>query len=111
LWWGGSSQDGWGITINQQYRTLFALWYTYDSAGSATWFVIPGGSWTAANIFTGTAYRPAGPAWLGVPYDASRHSVQPVGSVTFTFSDLGTGLMTYTIDGTSGSNPIVRLPF
>ncbi len=111
LWWGGASQDGWGVTINQQYRTLFALWYTYDSDGRATWFVIPGGSWTAANVFTGTAYRPAGPAWLGVPYDASRHSVQPVGSVTFTFSDLGTGLMTYTIDGTSGSNPIVRIPF
>ena len=49
-----------------------------------------GGSWTAANVFTGTAFRPTGPAWLGVPYDVSRHSVQPVGSVTFTFSDIGT---------------------
>jgi len=111
LWWGGSSQDGWGVTINQQYRTLFSLWYTYDRDGRATWFVIPGGSWTAANVFTGTAYRPAGPAWLGVPYDVSRHAVQPVGSVTFTFSDVDAGVMTYTIDGVSGSNPIVRIPF
>jgi photosystem II stability/assembly factor-like uncharacterized protein len=111
LWWGGTSQDGWGITINQQYRTLFSLWYTYERDGKATWFVIPGGTWTAANVFTGTAYRPAGPAWLGVPYDVTRHSVQPVGSVTFTFSDLNTATMSYTIDGVSGSTPIVRIPF
>ena len=111
LWWGGTSQNGWGVTINQQYRTIFALWYTYDGNGRAIWYVIPGGSWTAANVFTGTAYRTTGPQWVGVAYDVSRHTIQPVGSVTFTFTDLSHGTMSYTIDNVSGTNPIVRLAF
>ena len=40
LWWGGTAQNGWGVTINQQYRTLFSLWYTYDRNGRPTWFVM-----------------------------------------------------------------------
>ncbi len=111
LWWGGTAQNGWGVTINQQYRTLFCLWYTYDIAGRPTWFVVPSGSWTAANVYTGTAYRASGPPWIGVPYDASRHSLAPVGSVTFTFGDANNAVMGYTIDGVSGTNALTRVPF
>ena len=111
LWWGGTAQDGWGVVINQQYRTLFSIWYTYDRDGRATWYVIPGGSWTAANVFTGTAYRTTGPQWLGTAYDPARHTIQPAGTVTFTFHDLGAATMSYSIDGVSGSNALTRLPF
>ena len=55
-----TAQNGWGVAINQQYRTLFSVWYTYDAAGRTIWYVIPGGTWTAANTFTGTAYRTTG---------------------------------------------------
>jgi hypothetical protein len=111
LWWGGTSQNGWGVAINQQYRTLFAVWYTYDINGKTTWYVVPGGSWTATNVYTGTAYRTSGSAWLGVPFNASSISVQSVGSVTFTFNDASNGVMSYTIDGVPGSKPITRQPF
>jgi hypothetical protein len=111
LWWGGTAQNGWGLVVNQQYRTLFLLWYTYERDGRPTWFVVSSGTWTAANVYTGTAYRASGPPWIGVPYDASRHSVQPVGSVTVTFGDIGNAVMTYTIDGVSGGNALVRVPF
>jgi len=111
LWWGGTSQNGWGVAINQQYRTLFAVWYTYDANGRTVWYVIPGGSWTAANVYTGTAYRTNGSAWLGRPYDAAALHVQPVGSVTFTFTDANNAVMTYDVDGVTGSKPIVRQPF
>ncbi len=111
LWWGGNAQNGWGVAINQQYRTLFSVWYTYDTSGKTVWYVIPGGSWTAANVFTGTAYRTTGSPWAGAAYNLAALIAQPVGTVTFTFNDLNNAVMSYTIDGVSGSKPIVRQPF
>ena len=69
------------------------------------------GTWTAANTYTANAYRASGPPWLGVPYDATRHSTTPVGTVTFTFTDAQNAAMSYTIDGVSGTNALTRLPF
>ena len=111
LWWGGKSQDGWGVAINQQYRTLFSIWYTYDTAGKTVWYVIPGGTWTSTNVFTGTAYRTTSSSWLGASYNAGAFAANPVGSVTFTFGDANNAVMTYTVDGASGSKPVARQPF
>jgi len=111
LWWGGDSQDGWGVAINQQYRTLFSVWYTYDASGRTVWYVVPGGSWTSANTYTGTAYRVTGSPWIGAAFDASATKGQAVGSVTFAFTDLNHAVMTYTIDGLTQSKPITRQTF
>jgi hypothetical protein len=111
LWWGGTAQNGWGVAINQQSRTLFSVWYTYDSAGKTTWYVIPGGTWTAANTFTGTVYRTSGSAWLGTAYNAAALNALPVGTATFNFTDIGNATMSYTVDGVTGSKPLVRQPF
>jgi hypothetical protein len=111
LWWGGKSQDGWGIAINQQYRTLFAVWYTYDRAGKPVWYYVPGGQWTSEAVFTGKAYRASGSAWLGKPYDPSAFHADAAGSVTLSFTDLSHGVMTYTLDGVTQSKPIERQPF
>lgn len=111
LWWGGTQQNGWGVAINQQYRSLFSVWYTYDAAGRTTWYVVSGGSWTSATTFTGTAYRTSGSAWLGAPYDPAAFSLQPVGSITFRFVDRDNAFMTYTIDGITQTKPITRQPF
>ena len=111
LWWGGDSQNGWGVAINQQYRTLFCVWYTYDTNGAPAWFVVPGGQWTNASTFTGTAYRTAGSPWLGHVYDPSALRSSAAGSVTFSFTDLNHAVMTYTIDGVTQSKPITRQPF
>lgn len=111
LWWGGASQNGWGIAISQQYRSLFAVWYTYDQAGRTVWYVIPGGDWTAANTFRGTAYRTTSSSWLGGSYNAAAFNAQPVGSVSFTFNDINNAVMSYTIDGLTQSKPITRQGF
>jgi hypothetical protein len=111
LWWGGASQNGWGIAINQQYRTLFCVWYTYDANGRTVWYVIPGGNWSAANVFTGTAYRTSSSAWLGKPYDPASFTPRPVGSVTLTFTDSSNGFMAYSVDGVTGAKPVTRQPF
>ena len=111
LWWGGTAQNGWGVAINQQYRTLFSVWYTYDTAGKTVWFVIPGGAWTAANTYSGAAYRVTSSQWLGVPYNPAAVNVQPVGNVTFTFTDINNAVMTYTVDGVTQTRNLVRQPF
>ena len=111
LWWGGTAQNGWGVAINQQYRTIFAVWYTYDQTGKTVWYVVPAGTWTAANAYTGTAYRTTGSPWIGAPYNPNALNAQPVGTVTFSFTDLNNAVMSYTIDGVSGSKPITRQPF
>jgi hypothetical protein len=36
LWWAGIAQNGWGIALQQQFASLFGLWFTYDAAGKAT---------------------------------------------------------------------------
>jgi photosystem II stability/assembly factor-like uncharacterized protein len=111
LWWAGIAQNGWGISVSQQYRKLFGLWYTYDQAGKATWFVLPDGTWNSAGEYTGTAYKTTGPPWIGVPYNAAQHSITPVGSITLTFNGPDSAVMRYTIEGVSGTNNISRVPF
>ena len=60
LWWGGVTQNGWGFSIHQQGGTLFNVWYTYDAAGTAVWYVMPGGTWLNPRIFSGPLYRTRG---------------------------------------------------
>ena len=111
LWWGGDAQNGWGVVISQQYRTLFSVWYTYDSSGRTQWYTIPGGTWTAANVFTGAAYRTTGSAWVGSTYNPAALVVTPAGNVTFTFTDAHNAVMTYDVDGVSQTKTLSRHPF
>jgi hypothetical protein len=111
LWWGGTAQNGWGVAISQQYRTLFSVWYTYDASGRTVWYVIPGGAWTAANTFTGTAYRNTGSPWLGAPYNPNVLVAQPVGTVTFHFTSNDSATMTYEVEGVTQVKSITRQPF
>jgi chitinase len=111
LWWGGEAQNGWGVSISQQYRALFAVWYTYDQAGRTTWFVVPGGTWVTANTWSGAAYRTVGSPWLGAAYDAAAFSPLPAGAITFAFgADAGSATMTYDVDGIRGTKVLVRQP-
>ena len=111
LWWGGTAQNGWGVAINQQYRTLFSVWYTYDAGGKTVWYVIPGGAWTSANTYSGAAYRVTSSPWLGTTYNPAAFSPQAVGNVTFTFTDINNAVMTYTVDGVTQARNLSRQPF
>ena len=111
LWWGGTAQNGWGVAINQQYRTLFSVWYTYDQTGRTVWYVVPGGAWTSTNVFSGTAYRTTGSPWLGSAYNPAALVAQAVGTVTFTFAGIDAAVMSYSVDGVTQSKSIVRQPF
>jgi hypothetical protein len=99
------------VAISQQYRTLFSVWYTYGADGRTVWYVIPGGTWTTTDTYTGTAYRTTGSRWLGAPYDPAQLAPQPVGTVTFRFTGIGTATMTYDVEGVTQVKTLTRQPF
>ena len=110
MWWGGAAQNGWGIALLQQYRTIFGVWFTYDASGAPTWFVMPSGFWNDASTWQGRLYRATGSPWLGHPYDPARLVIEDVGTFTLRF-DGDTAAFTYTVDGKTGTMALMRQPF
>jgi serine protease len=111
LWWGGASQDGWGLTLNQHYDTLVAIWYTYGQDGLPVFYIMPNGTWTSATTITGSIYATTGTPF-GLPYNVAQFTGNAVGSVTFSFSDAIHATFTYTVEGvTTQSKAVVRQPF
>jgi chitinase len=110
MWWGGAAQDGWGVVLTQQYHNIFAAWYTYDSTGQTTWFVMPDGTWSG-NTYSGALYSTKGTPVIGGTYDAAALVVTPVGELSISFADANDATMTYTVNGLTQSKPISRLPF
>jgi lysyl endopeptidase len=110
LWWGGASQNGWGVNMTQHDRTVFGIWYTYGADGRPTWFAMPG-AWSG-NTLSGLLYRTSSSAWLGVNYDKNQFRATVAGDFSFNFSGNSNATMTYTVNGvTSQSKQIARQPF
>ncbi len=110
MWWGGAAQNGWGIALLQQYKTLFGVWFTYDANGKATWFVMPSGIWATLDSYSGHIYRTTGSAWLGHAYDAN--ALEAVDAGTFRVRFSGDNVtFDYAIDGTPGTMALMRQGF
>jgi hypothetical protein len=108
MWWAGTGENGWGISIVQHRDMLFAVIYAYDEAGKPTWFVVPGGTWDASHAaFTGLAYVPTGTPFYA--YDTSQFLVgPPVGSVKISFAGPAGATLDYTLNGHSGRKALER---
>ena len=111
LWWSGSAENGWGLTIVEHRDVLFVLIYAYDANGLPTWYVIPSGSWDSAHAtYSGAIYLPRGTPFHA--YDASRLDMGPVlGNASISFADREHATLRYTISGVSGEKAITRLQF
>ncbi len=115
MWWVGSSENGWGVSITQHGMTQFAVLYVYDNAGKPIWYSMPGGTWNAAgNAYTGMLYQPTSSPFSA--YDASQFRPggsgnAAVGTATITYTGASTATLTYTINGISGSKAIIRQAF
>ena len=107
--WYDATESGWGMNIVQHASdNVFAVIYTYDTPNRPMWFVMPGGSWTSSNVFTGILYRVTGsPATH--PFKAG--AVVQAGTATLTFSGASTGSITYTVNGTRVTKSIEKQPF
>jgi lysyl endopeptidase len=110
LWW-NPAESGWGLNLIQHPSgIIFGVWYTYGADGKRTWYVIPSGSWTSSNVYTGPVYATSGPAYNG-PFDPALVRRTQVGSATFTFSDANNGTFASTVNGVSGTRAITRLQY
>ena len=89
---------------------IFGVWYTYETDGTRTWYVMPSGSWSNANTYSGPLYATGGPPFTA-PFDPNVVEVRQVGSATLTFSSANNGTFAYSVDGVSGTKSITRQPF
>ncbi len=110
LWWGGESQDGWGVTIMQQPGGLFCVWLTYDESGAPTWFVMPSGAWNGL-AWEGSLYRTTGSPFFGGPYDVSKFALAEVGRASIGFSNSEMARFSYTLGERRGSMAISKQQF
>ena len=83
-----------------------ARWY--DENGKRIWFLLPGGTWTSPNTFTGTWYRSAGP-----PYSApfKPNQVLAVGSATLVFQNANQATLTFSVNGIPATKTMTRLQY
>ena len=111
LWWSGLAENGWGMSLVQHRDILFGNMFVYDAQGLPTWYVMPSGACNAdRTVCGGDIYQPKGAPFFN--YDAARFDIGPsLGRVTIRFADANHATFEYTINGTSGSKAITRLPF
>ena len=105
MWWGGESQSGWGVNVNQQGSTIFATMFNYEAAGQGTqnpgmWLVSTGTRVGGTDSFSGDLLRVTGPAFNATPFTpiTTANSTR-VGSMRFDFTSANTGTLSYDVIG------------
>ena len=106
MWW-NRSESGWGLYLAHQGDIVVAVWFTYDTTGKATWFVMAA-SKTAPNTYTGAIYRTTGPAYSASTFDPSKVTEAQVGSGTLMFADRANGTFSYTVNAAAQKKSIAR---
>lgn len=113
MWWGGQSQNGWGISLIAHEGIVFGAWYTYGPNGQPTWYVLSRGTWSG-NTVTGALYSTTGSRWLGATFPPIRsQDILEVGTLTLNFANANAATMTYRFTagpfaGTQQTKPLVR---
>ena len=111
MWWAGTSENGWGMSIQQHGNTQFNAIYVYDSAGKPVWYVMPGGQWNANfTSYSGLIFQPTS-APLNNYNPAQFVAGNSVGNVTITFTGPANATLQYTINGTPGQKSLQRQEF
>jgi uncharacterized protein (DUF2141 family) len=112
MWWAGSAENGWGISIQQHESGVqFNAIYVYDSAGKPVWYVMPGGTWSNNfTTYTGPIYQPTGAPLSNYNAANLAAGISP-GNVSISFTSSSTAVLSYTINGVSGTKNIVRQSF
>jgi hypothetical protein len=109
--WYIPAESGWGINLTHQGDILFATWFTYRADGSGQWLVASNVARQSDGSYTGRLFRTTGTNFSQINGAPSSSSVTDVGSITFRFSNGENGVMTYSLDGVSGTKNIVRQVF
>src|SRR5205085_511004 len=117
LFWAypAGSESGWGVFLTHQGDNVFTVWFTYMN-GKPAWFVgpntakLPLQSAGRSNTFSGALYRTTGPAFSASPWNPSRVTVTPIGTVTLQF-DADFPRFYWTVGSLSAQPVLVREGF
>lgn len=108
-WW-KSNESGWGLTIFDQGNVLAPAWFTYDSDGEPTWFLVGGAFPQADGSYRGDLLR-----LTGTPFDRiegpAATSATPIGNVVLRYSGEDTLAFQYTALGITQTKTLGRFPF
>lgn len=110
LWW-NPDESGWGLSIVQHpSHNVFAVMYTYDANRKPLWFVLPSGTWTATNVFTGPWYQVTGPANVAA-FDPALVVATQAGTATLRFNDPEHASLAFGVNGTQVVKIMIRQSF
>jgi hypothetical protein len=107
--WYLPAESGWGVNIIQQHDTMFVTLFVYGPDNQPRWYVASAVRTVGASQtqFTGTLYSTMGSAF-SAPWSPSALVVTEVGAITFNFTSIGAGTMTYTVNNTPVTKSIQR---
>lgn len=108
-WW-IPAESGWGLHIFDQGNLLAPTWFTYDSDGEPTWFLIAGARPNASGSFDGELFRFSGTPFAEINGAAAR-SVTPIGNIQMSFLGESRLRFDYQVQGISQSKLLQRFPF
>jgi hypothetical protein len=105
LWW-NPSEPGWALQLNHQGDVIFAIWFTYDDAGRATWLSFTA-SPTTSGAYAGTLYRTTGTPFTATP-DPTATTNTAVGTASLAFADGSHGTFSVDMNGSTRTKAIER---
>lgn len=106
LWW-NQAESGWGVNIIQQADILVATWFIYDTDGKPLWLLATAAK-SGGTSYTGEVYKFTGPPYAATSFDPKAVTETVAGTAQFNFTDLASGSVTYTVNGTTITKSIVR---
>ena len=112
LWW-NPAESGWGISLTQQFNTIFAAWFAYDASANPIWYVATNCAVSGSGC-SGDLYQVSGGSWPGVAWAGTPLAFAKVGAISFNFAGTGnttTGTMNYSINGVSATRTISKQIF
>jgi hypothetical protein len=110
LWWKApaNSESGWGLNLAHQGDTIFASWFTYDTAGKGWWLVVTMNK-TGTGTYGGDLYTTSGARFDA--FNPANVTPTKVGTATLTFTDANNGTFNYVIGAVNQTKAITREAF
>ena len=113
LWWAGSAENGWGVSVVQHGSRSFNVLFVYDAAGKPVWYVQPGGRWSdgVGSAFSSALYHARGTPYFAYSAPALQLDRGIFDSMSLAFEGPDRGTLRTRIAGVDTTKSIVRQPF
>lgn len=104
---GSAYETGWGVSISQDFSTMFGVWYAYGDDGKPLWILMPGGAWTGPSTYEGTLYTTTGTGF-NKSWIPSLFAINAVGQAKLDFASQDDATFTLNVNGTVTTKKVKR---